>query len=109
MWVGISVLVIRIYSSYSLKDKRKLIKPLKDRIGTRFNMAVAEVDLHSLWRKAVLAFSTVSRDWKQVNRSLDQVNDFVGSTILGRGEILDSSREILSGVPCESDLIDLHR
>jgi len=43
MWVGISVLAIRIYGSNSLKEKRKLIKPLKDRIRIRFNVAVAEV------------------------------------------------------------------
>jgi len=48
--------------SHSLKDKRKQIKSLKDKIKARFNASVAEIDYLDDWQRAVLGVSMISND-----------------------------------------------
>ncbi len=46
----------------SLKEKRRLVKKLKDRIRARYEVSIAEVDEQDLWQKAVLGVAVVSGD-----------------------------------------------
>jgi len=48
--------------SHSLKEKRKQIKSLKERLKNRFNASVAEVGLLDDWQRAVLGVSMISND-----------------------------------------------
>jgi uncharacterized protein YlxP (DUF503 family) len=63
--------------SHSLKDKRQVVKSLKDRIRNHFNVSVAEVGDQQLWQKAHLGVCTVSVDRRDANARLDQVANFV--------------------------------
>lgn len=60
--VGLLTLELQIQHAHSLKDKRQVIRSLKDRIRSRFNAAVAEVDHQDSWQRATLAVATVSGD-----------------------------------------------
>ncbi len=62
MTVGLLTLELRLDHSHSLKDKRQVVKSLKDRLRGKFNVAVSEVDAQELWQRAVLAAVTVSGD-----------------------------------------------
>ena len=53
---------IRVPDAMSLKDKRRAIKSIKDRIANRFNVSVAEVGLLDSRREAQLAVALVSND-----------------------------------------------
>lgn len=55
-------LTLHIPMSHSLKDKRRQIKSLKDRISQRFNAAVAEVGELDNWQTAELAICMLSND-----------------------------------------------
>ncbi len=55
-------LSLHIPMSHSLKDKRRQIKSLKDRISQRFNAAVAEVGELDNWQRAELAICLLSLD-----------------------------------------------
>ncbi|HEY9201663.1 MAG TPA: DUF503 domain-containing protein [Gammaproteobacteria bacterium] len=55
-------LTLHIPMSHSLKDKRRQIKSLKDRISQRFNAAVAEVGELDNWQTAELAICMLSKD-----------------------------------------------
>jgi uncharacterized protein YlxP (DUF503 family) len=46
----------------SLKEKRRVVKKLKDRIRARYEVSIAEVDEQDLWQKAVLGVAVVSGD-----------------------------------------------
>ena len=46
--------------SHSLKDKRQVLKSLKERVRSRFDVAVAEVDHHELWQRSTLGMAVVS-------------------------------------------------
>ena len=58
--VGVLTMELRIDDSHSLKDKRHIVKALKDRLRNKFNVAVAEIDYQDLWQRALIAAVTVS-------------------------------------------------
>jgi uncharacterized protein YlxP (DUF503 family) len=60
--VGVLILELRIDDAHSLKDKRHYVKSLKDRLRSKFNVAVAEIDAQDLWQRGVVAVVTVSGD-----------------------------------------------
>ncbi|MDQ6707478.1 MAG: DUF503 domain-containing protein [Acidobacteriota bacterium] len=74
MVVGLLTMELRLDHSHSLKDKRQVVKSLKDRLRGKFNVAVAEIDAQELWQRAVLAAVTISADQghaEQVMRAVE--------------------------------------
>ena len=80
--VGVLTLEIRLGYSHSLKDKRHLVKSLKDRLRHKFNVAVAEIDYQDLWQRALVAAVTVAGDHGHAEAVLQSVEKEV-STLLG--------------------------
>ncbi|MFQ5550535.1 MAG: DUF503 domain-containing protein [Gemmatimonadales bacterium] len=76
----------------SLKDKRRVIKSIKDRLHRQFNVSVAETDCHDLWQRAQLTCCVVSRDEKHASDVLTSADKLVASDSLAR--IIDSWREL---------------
>jgi len=58
--VGVLTLELRIEHAHSLKEKRHVVKSLKEKLRGRFNVSVAEIDDMDLHNSAVLAVATVS-------------------------------------------------
>lgn len=58
----------------SLKDKRMILRGVKDRTK-KFNVSVAEVDHHDLWQRATLAVVAVATDGAHAERELQAVVD----------------------------------
>ncbi|MEW5984492.1 MAG: DUF503 domain-containing protein [Acidobacteriota bacterium] len=58
----------------SLKDKRMVLRRVKDRLA-RFNVAIAEVDHHDLWQRASLGIVTVATSEDHANRELAAAAD----------------------------------
>jgi uncharacterized protein YlxP (DUF503 family) len=59
--------------SHSLKDKRHIVKGLKDRLHSRFNVAVAEIDAQDYWQRSVVAAVTLSNDRTHAEQVLQAV------------------------------------
>src|SRR5206468_11595341 len=74
MLVGILTVELHDTGSQSLKEKRMVLRRIKDRLK-KFNVAVSEVEHHDLWQRAGLAVVTVSRDEKHADRELAAVAD----------------------------------
>ena len=51
---------VRIEAAQSLKDKRQVLRSLKDRLRAQFNVAVAELDHSDLWQRATLGVVSIS-------------------------------------------------
>lgn len=96
MVVGVCRLTISIADSYSLKDKRRVVKSLVERVRHRFNVAVAEVDEHEVWNAAVIGVACVSTSSGHAEEILNHVVNFVDSGH-GDAELIDSSMEIMPG------------
>ena len=60
--VGVLTLEIHVEHSQSLKDKRQVVRSLKDRLRERFNVSVAEVDYLDSWQHAAVSVATVAND-----------------------------------------------
>ena len=60
--IGVLTLELKIDHAHSLKDKRHVVKSLKEKLRSRFNVAVAEIDCQDLWQRSVVAAVTVAPD-----------------------------------------------
>jgi uncharacterized protein YlxP (DUF503 family) len=60
-------LELRIEGAHSLKDKRQVLRSMKDRLRGEFNVAVAELDSTDLWQRATIGVVSISdsRDYLQ--------------------------------------------
>ncbi len=74
MIVALLSVELFIPGAQSLKEKRMVLRRIKDRVR-RFNVAVAEVAHHDLWQRAGLAIVTVSTDESHASRELSAVVD----------------------------------
>ncbi len=80
MIVGVLELKISIFDAMTLKDKRRVVKSLKDRIHNTFNASVAEVEGQDLIRTAVLGVAVVANDGRFVESVLSKIVDLVRRT-----------------------------
>lgn len=93
MFVGLLTLELHIPGSGSLKDRRRVVKGMKDRIAARFNVSVAEVGDAGLWQRATVAVACVSNDRTHVSEVLDKVVDLVRSNT--QADLIDYGIEFL--------------
>ncbi len=76
------VFEIRLPESGSLKDKRQIIRSLRDRLRKRYNIAVAETEFQDLWQRALIEVVSVSSSRhlleQMFNRVMDDVEQIAG-------------------------------
>ena len=77
MIVGLLRVELHIPMALSLKDKRSVLKSLKDQIHGRFNVAIAELDANEKWQRASLGVTTVGSDRRFVDGCLQQVVEWI--------------------------------
>jgi uncharacterized protein YlxP (DUF503 family) len=88
MPVGLLTLELHIPDAQSLKDKRQVLRSLKDKLRREFNVAVAELEHHDMWQRSVVGVVTLSNEEKHVRESLQKVLDaadrILGSFLIGQ-------------------------
>jgi len=77
MTVGTCRIELEIPANRSLKGKRQVIKSIKDRVRSRFNVAVAEVDHLDEWQRATLGVACVGNNPRVVNEVLSKVVNLI--------------------------------
>jgi len=60
MPVAVLTLELRIEGARSLKDKRQVVRSLKDKLRQSFNVSVAEIDPTDLWQRATIGIVSIS-------------------------------------------------
>ena len=93
MPVGLLTLEIYIPDSHSLKDKRQVLRSLKERLRARFNVAVAELDHNDTWQRAQIGIVSLSNDAAHLEQSLQAVFN-EAENLLGR-DLVDHNLEVL--------------
>jgi uncharacterized protein len=73
MPVGLLTLELHIPDAHSLKDKRQVVRGLKDRLRKHFNVAVAELEYQDVWQRAIIGVVTLSTAEQHVEESLQLV------------------------------------
>jgi len=77
MTIGVLHVTLLLRGCRSLKEKRQIVKSLRERVRHRFNVAVAEIDAQDLWQRAELAIVTVAGDGPFVRDVLESAQRFV--------------------------------
>ena len=93
MTIGVLQIDLRIHGARSLKDKRRVVKSLKDRARNRFNCSVAETDHKDQWGRARIAVCVVGDDSRHVNTQLNEIARFASGA--AGAEVLDYWIEML--------------
>jgi hypothetical protein len=75
--VGVRTWDLHLAGCQSLKDKRRVVKSLKDRLHNRFNVSAAEVGLQDVWQRAALAASVVSTERRHAEEVLGSCDRLV--------------------------------
>lgn len=73
MPVGLLTLELHLSEAHSLKDKRQVLRSLKERLRVSFNVAVAELDFEDTWQRSVVGVVTLSNEDRHVEEMLQKV------------------------------------
>ena len=77
MTVGLLLLDCYMPESQSLKDKRRIITSLSERLRRQFNIAIAEVEYQDQWQRARLAIVLVNTNWRMLQSSMSKLTEYV--------------------------------
>ncbi|HWF90815.1 MAG TPA: DUF503 domain-containing protein [Terriglobales bacterium] len=87
--IAFLTLELRIEAAQSLKDKRRVVRSVKDRLRAHFNVSVAELNASNLWNTATIGVVSVSdsRDYldglmKNVERHAMRVSNNAGADVV---------------------------
>ena len=96
MTIGVYTFEIHLPAARSLKDKRQVVRRLKDRLRARYNVAVAELgDLADLWQRGSFAVVSVARRRDVLERLFEAVHrEAVGGV---PGEVIETGSQFLEG------------
>ena len=74
-----ALLLVDLYipSAQSLKEKRMVIKSLKDRIGGRYNVSVSQLDTDDKWQTATLGMVMIGNDKRYLDGCLPDILTFI--------------------------------
>jgi hypothetical protein len=81
--IGVLTLELSLPDAHSLKDKRQVVKSLKDRLRVRFNVAVAEIGYQDIWQRSLISAVTVSSDHTNADQVLQSVERDAASVLGG--------------------------
>jgi len=79
MTVGVSSFELHIPSSRSLKDKRRVVKSLIERIHQRFRVSIAETNFHDLHQRAEISMAVVTNGEAEMESLMEEVRSMVDS------------------------------
>jgi len=93
MVVGVCRLTLLAPESQSLKDKRMVLRSIKDRTRLKFNVAIAEVGSQDDWKEAVLGFAVVANEKKFVQEMVAKIVNFIDGLALAK--LIDEEKDII--------------
>jgi uncharacterized protein YlxP (DUF503 family) len=77
--VAISSFELHLPESRSLKDKRRVVKSLIERLYNRYRVSIAETGFHDLHQRAEISLAAVTQKEGEMEKLLDGVRDVVES------------------------------
>ena len=79
MIVGVSSFELHLPASRSLKDKRRVVKSLVDKIHQRFRVSIAETDFHDLHQRAEISMAVVTNREAEMDNLMEEIRSLVES------------------------------
>jgi uncharacterized protein len=75
MAIAALTLEVRIEQSHSLKDRRQVVRSLKEKLRNGFNISVAELDEAITWQSATIGVTAISRSRDYLTGLMQQVEN----------------------------------
>jgi len=96
MTVGVFTFEIHLPGARSLKDKRQVLRRLKDRLRSRHNVAVSELEEHAgLWQRGTIAVVSVASRRDALEDLFEAIRREVESDV--PGEVIETGRDFIEG------------
>lgn len=83
MIVGICKVDLALHEGHSLKEKRRIVRKIKDSVLGRFKIPVSEVGFHDLWQRAELGFAVVGSSKSGINSIMDKILGHIAASCGG--------------------------
>ena len=94
MTVGVCVVQIHLPGAGSLKDKRQVLRSLKDHLRDRYNVAVAEIEHQDLWQRAAVGIVGIASARAPLEKMFQEIQGEVERRV--PGEVLSCDVDFLS-------------
>jgi len=91
--IGLMTVDLFIPDSGSLKEKRLVLKSIKDKIHHKFNVSIAEVDFQDKWQRAVIGIAQVGNDYGFIEKNMQEIFKLIESN--GSAEIVKHTIEFM--------------
>jgi uncharacterized protein len=89
--IAFLTLELHIEAAQSLKDRRQVVRSVKDRLRTSFNVSVAELDASGLWNRATIGVVSISHSRDYLDGLMKKVESAVNRIANNHGaEVVDS-------------------
>jgi uncharacterized protein len=92
--IAVAQLTLVIEHSHSLKEKRAVVRKIKDRVAARLDVRIAEVGGLDTWQRAVLGLAVVGADRRHIESVRDEVVRAIET--LAEGEVVAVDRDVLA-------------
>lgn len=83
MEIALLTIDIHLPDAHSLKEKREVVRRLKDRLRARFNVSVAEVEANDSWQMAHIAVVSVNSDHVYLEQTMSALERETEKILLG--------------------------
>lgn len=93
MVVGTGIIEFKLYGIGSLKEKRRIVKSIINRIKNKFNISIAETDFNDSHLRVQIGFSITGNDPRLVNSKIDKIFNMADE--MGLAQITDTQMEII--------------
>lgn len=93
MYVGIIQVELRIPAPCSLKQRRAIVRSLKDRVRRRFQVAIAEIGILDDHEEVNLGIALVSNEGPHAEKRCRAVMEFIENN--PEAEVVDIQMEVL--------------
>ena len=94
MTIGVYTFELHLPAAHSLKAKRQVLRRLKDRLRSRYNVAISELGEHAeLWQRAGLAVVSVAPRRDALERLFEAIHREAASDL--HGELIETGRDYI--------------
>lgn len=88
MPVAAMIIELRIEHAQSLKDRRQVVRSLKEKLGHGFNISVAELDEAVTWQSATIGIAAISGSRDYLSGQMQQVEAAVNRIVNDLGAVV---------------------
>ncbi|MCK9265587.1 DUF503 domain-containing protein [bacterium] len=80
MFVGTLTVELIIPGCNGLKDKRKVIRSIQDKLKAKFNIAIAELEYQDKWQRSTIGLCTINSRKSEIELTLLRISEILNDS-----------------------------